>query len=264
MPFSFHENADKYFEIQYKDAKNNIIPFIEKKRKVRGKKVAELGCGEAGIIKAFEEIDCECYGVDLSEEKIRYAKKRHKKSNKVNIERKNIFEVKSEKNKFDIVLVKDTIEHVSPKKKLLEISKNILNKGGIMFVGFPPWQMPFGGHQQITDSMFGKTPFCHLLPKKIYKKYLKLIGEREGKIEHMMSLVETGLSIEEFEELISESGCHVVEKKYYMLNPIYEYKFGVRPIEQFPFVYEIPWIRNFLTTTVFYLLEFKGHAEPSP
>jgi hypothetical protein len=41
------------------------------------------------------------------------------------------------------------------------------------------------------------------------------------------------------------------------LNPIYKFKFGLKPIKQFGFIKAVSPIRDFLTTCVYYLIEQK-------
>ena len=45
-----------------------------------------------------------------------------------------------------------------------------------------------------------------------------------------------------------EAKCH------YLINPIYKYKFGWQPKKQFWVIKQIPFIRNFFTTCVYYLI----------
>ena len=48
----------------------------------------------------------------------------------------------------------------------------------------------------------------------------------------MIEIKETGISIERFEKIVDETGYKVVNKTHYLINPIYEYKFGWKPKEQ--------------------------------
>ena len=41
---------------------------------------------------------------------------------------------------------------------------------------------------------------------------------------------------------------------YYFINPNYEAKFGLKPREQVGFISSIPFVRNFLITTSYYLV----------
>ncbi|MBN2828705.1 MAG: class I SAM-dependent methyltransferase, partial [Candidatus Cloacimonetes bacterium] len=120
---------------------------------------------------------------------------------------------------------------------------------------FPPWQNPFGGHQQMCDTKMKYIPWMHLLPKNLYQVILTLNGERLDRIEGLMEVVDTRLTIERFEYLAYQSSLEILDKKFYLINPIYKYKFKLTPIEQLQFLAEIPYLRNFLTTTCYYLLK---------
>ncbi len=127
-----------------------------------------------------------------------------------------------------------------------------LNPGGVIFFGFPPWQMPFGGHQQVMRSkILSKIPYIHLLPSFLYKLLLKSFNEHP---DAFMEIKETGISIEQFEKIVDETGYKVMNKLHYLLNPIYEYKFGVKPKKQASLISHIPYLRNFFTTCVYYLI----------
>ena len=129
---------------------------------------------------------------------------------------------------------------------------HMLKDGGVIFFGFPPWQMPYGGHQQILKNKWlSKIPYYHMLPMGMYKSILKAAGEN---VKEMEEIKDTGISIERFEKISRESGYAIAHKKHYLFNPIYEYKFGVKPREQVGIIKNIPWLRNFFTTGVYYLL----------
>ena len=83
---------------------------------------------------------------------------------------KDIYQVDIEKDLnglFDIIVLKDVIEHIHDQAKLIGWMKNFLKPGGIVFFGFPPWYMPFGGHQQMCHSKISRLPYIHLLPRGI-------------------------------------------------------------------------------------------------
>ena len=76
MAFEFHKDKKRYFDIQYKTTRDHIIPFIEQNKKVMpDQKVLEIGCGEAGVLKAFLEKGCESVGIELSEQRVINASK---------------------------------------------------------------------------------------------------------------------------------------------------------------------------------------------
>ena len=79
-----------------------------------------------------------------------------------------------------------------------------------------------------------------------------MIGEDDNSIITLMEIYDTRISIERFERIIKKSGFQIKNKQHYLLNPIYKYKFGWKPIKQTPIIQAIPFVRNFLTTCVYY------------
>lgn len=254
--FDFQKDKAKYFDYQYKTAKEYIIPFLGKTKVDQSRKILEIGCGEAGVLKAFYEIGQDCLGIELSPSRVKLAKVFFKdlpKTGNIEFIVKNIYDINPEKDlkhKFDLIILKDVIEHIPEQGSFLKHLKEFLAPGGSVFFGFPPWYMPFGGHQQITSSKFTRLPYIHLLPRPIYKWLLR--NQRPEQQQELMELVDTGLSIEHFEKILRKTGYSIVQKKYFLTNPIYKYKFGLKPRKQFGLVSAIPYFRNFITTCAYY------------
>jgi SAM-dependent methyltransferase len=256
--FEFHADRKRYFDIQVENAEKYVIPFIEEKFAVKpGMRVLEIGCGEGGVLKAFINKGCTGVGVELDHGRAEKAKEflqEDIEAKKFVIVAKDIYQSDVEKDfngDFDIIVLKDVIEHIHDQPKLIGWMKTFLKPGGTIFFGFPPWYMPFGGHQQICKSFVSKLPYIHLLPRFIYKAILKSKGEH---IAAMMEIRDTGISIERFEKICKQKGYTVLNKKHYLLNPIYEWKFGWKPITQTKIISAIPFVRNFLTTCVYYCI----------
>src|SRR5688572_12264344 len=133
--------------------------------------------------------------------------------------------------------------------------KSFLNEDGYIFFAFPPWQMPYGGHQQVCKNSFlSKLPYYHLLPGGLYKAILKAGGENELTINELMEAKSTGISIEEFEKALAFNNLETLGKEHFLFNPIYSYKFGVKPKKQYSVIRNIPFLRNFFTTACYYLV----------
>ncbi len=245
--------------MQADNARVYIVPFVEKYKAVKpGMRVLEIGCAEAGVLKAFTEKGCVTVGVELDEPRLVLARefmKAELESGQISFVSKDIYKVdiKTELHgRFDIVILKDVIEHIHNQEKLIGWMKNLLLPGGVIFFGFPPWQMPFGGHQQImAGTVLSKVPYFHLLPMGLYKWILKTAKQDVASFEEIK---ETGISIERFEGIVKNTGYKVVNKTHYFINPIYTYKFGWKPKPQLGIISAIPWVRNFLTTCVYYLI----------
>lgn len=162
---------------------------------------------------------------------------------------KSIFAVKQ-----DIRLLKRY--NLSQKKFFLIKAKSLLKENGVIFLGFPAWQMPFGGHQQICkNKIVSHLPFIHLLPSFLYKTVLKLFGENSGCIKELLSIKQTKITIELFEGIIAESNVNIVDRCLWFINPHYKQKFNLKPRRIWGILENIKYVRNFFCTSCFYIIK---------
>lgn len=260
MALKHHKDHKARFDQQVENSTNYVLPFIEKTKAITpGTKVLEVGTGEGGVLKPFIEKGCYCVGVDLAPERIELANEfmaEEVAAKKVEFLLQNIYEDDFGKRFtgfFDVIMLKDVIEHVPEQANFIARLQQFLKPGGQIFFGFPPWYMPFGGHQQVCRNKWAsKLPYYHILPKFIYRGILKLAGEHPSVIKEMMEIKDTQITIEQFERIAKNNGLKILNKKHYLINPIYKYKFGLQPREQWGPVTHIPFLRNFVTTCVYY------------
>lgn len=265
MAFDYHSDRQLTFEYQVQNTTNYIIPFIESSLNVNeGMKVLEIGCGEGGVLKAFVKRGCICTGVDLHEYKLQLAEEYLKEdinAGKLRFIFKDIYDLVDDEgfnSRFDLVLLKDTLEHIHNQERLIRELKKLLNKNGHIYFGFPPWHMPFGGHQQVCSSkLLSVLPYFHLLPDPVYTGILKIFGEEKDTIDFLLETKETRITPARFERIIESEGYEIAARKFYLINPMYLYKFKVKPREQFSVISKIPYVKNFLTTTCDYLIKIK-------
>ncbi|HEY8689046.1 MAG TPA: class I SAM-dependent methyltransferase [Chitinophagaceae bacterium] len=256
--FDFHTDKKRYFEIQQENAEEYVIPFIETKFNLQpGNRILEIGCGEGGVLSAFIKKGCIGVGVELHESRLQLAMellKNEIEEKKITFIAKDIYKVTEQElgGKFDVIIMKDVIEHIHNQKKLLQRLHDLLLPNGVIFFGFPPWQMPFGGHQQMcTNKFLSKLPYYHLLPRKMYAWLLKKFDQPT---EDLLEIKDTGISIERFEKIVKQTNYKVIHKIHYLINPIYKYKFGWKARKQLPVLKSIPYIRDYFTTCVYYLI----------
>jgi hypothetical protein len=74
----------------------------------------------------------------------------------------------------------------------------------------------------------------------------------------MVEIKETGISIERFERLSKKNNYSIPLKQFYLINPIYKYKFNLKPRNQLSFLSAIPYFRNYWTSCVYYLIRKEG------
>lgn len=257
-----HTDPRRYFNEQARSTAKHIIPFIENVRKIEaGMNVLEIGCGEAGNLMPFLERGCFCTGVDYSTPKIETGKSfyaGHPQFEKMLLISDDIYNTKEFEAKFDIIILKDVIEHIHDQDKFLGLMKNLMAPDCIVFFAFPPWQNPFGGHQQICENkVLALLPYFHLLPARMYRSLLKIMGESNAKISSLLEIKETGISIERFENIYQKNGYVKLQKTLFFINPNYDVKFGLKPRKLTALFANLPVVRNFLCTCGYYLIAQK-------
>ena len=255
-----HLKRKTYFEEQAYTTEKYVIPFIEKVLKIEeGLKVLEIGCGEGGNLLPFLARGCIVTGVDILESKINNANdfySSHPARENIRLLCRDIYRAGGElRYKYQLILIRDVLEHIHDHNKFMGFIQTLLSPGGIIFFGFPPWQYPFGGHQQMCSSgILSKFPWLHLLPGGLYPFVLKLGGENKGTVDDLLEIRQTRITIERFERLLRNNNYSVKRKLFYFINPNYEIKFGLRPRKQIKLISSIPWLRNFFITTCYYLI----------
>lgn len=260
-----HINRFLYFQEQDTTTRKYVIPYLQSVISVdQSSSVLEIGCGEGGNLKPFLDIGCKpIVGVDILQEKILNAQvffSEHPNRSNISFYCSDIYKAQNP-GKFDIIIMRDVIEHIHDQERFMKLIKGFLSSGGKVFFGFPPWQNPFGGHQQICKSkILSRLPYFHLLPRSAYKIFLKLFGEKHQTIEDLLEIKQTGISIERFEKILKNTGYSIDKKTDYFINPNYETKFGLKPRKQLKFLALIPWLRNFYITSCYYVVSPKEQA----
>lgn len=256
--YDFHADRNRYFLMQYFVANDSVIPFIEKHKEIKpGMQVLDIGCGECGVLKAFLERGCTGTGIDTDGARFKEARSQlgiYIRNQKLQLFNDDIYEADRQMftGRYDVIILKDVIEHIHQQERLLSLLKTFLAEGGMIFFAFPPWQMPFGGHQQVCRSKWlSRMPYIHLLPLKWYRSLLQKLNEP---VDDLLDIRETRLSIERFQKMLRRQDYSVCSRKLYLLNPIYRYKFRLPPLQQPFFLSRLPGLRNLVTTCAYYLV----------
>lgn len=250
-----YQNRKRYFDELAATTRQYILPFIREHFLVtEGMEVLEVGCGEGGNLLPFAEAGCRATGIDIHPGKIEAAAALMADEGGVRVFCQNFFETEPDRL-YDLIVVHDVIEHITDKEAFLARLRLFLRPGGKLFFAFPAWQMPFGGHQQICRSRIAShLPFIHLLPEGLYRGMLRRCGESDAVIGELLDIRHCQTSIGPFRRLIARNGFRIVREQLYFINPHYEVKFGLRPRRLTPLIGKIPWIRNFFSTSCFYLI----------
>ncbi|MDL2230419.1 class I SAM-dependent methyltransferase [Alistipes sp. OttesenSCG-928-L06] len=259
-----HSDKELYFRELAATSREFYVDYVRRHASVgSGTSVLEIGCGEGGNLLPFAEQGCRVAGIDLAAAKIEKAREIFSDAGlKADFTAGDFFAMTEpeESDKYDIIVIHDVIEHIYDKAGFVRRLTAFLKPDGIVFWGFPAWQMPFGGHQQICKSrVCSVTPFLHLLPAPLYKGVLKAFGENEKMIGELLDIKRCKTPIERFERVVRQNGLAVTDRCLWFINPHYKQKFGLRPRKLWRWVGRVPYARNFFCTACFYLTR---HARP--
>ena len=187
---------------------------------VSGKRILEIGCAEAGLLKFYQNKGAICSGLELSDVRFNNA----------------------------LLLNESSVLHLFQANIF-----NLLKPGGKLFMSFPPKYCAYAGHQQTVPTLLGKLPYLHVLPNFIYKAYLNLISCPEKKINYLISTKETRISIRLMGNLVKSIGYHVIKESKWFLRPAYSFRFRLPKMKN-P-VSWIPGLDEVFSNGVLYLLE---------
>ena len=143
----FSKLADEWWDVKGKFKPLHLfnpirIEYIKEKIKnyfnknnnfLEGLKILDIGCGGGLISEPMSRLGGEVTGIDASERNIKIAKLHAEKNNlKIRYLKKSPEQL-NEKNKFDVVLNLEVVEHVDNLDLYLSSCYKLLNDNGIMF-----------------------------------------------------------------------------------------------------------------------------------
>ena len=127
----------KFNPIRIKYIKESVIENFKlqnnEKLPLKGIDLLDIGCGGGLLSEPMCRLGATVTGIDASEKNIEIAKI-HAKKNNLNINYICTSPEKIQKEKFDVILNMEIVEHVENVDLFLDSSSNLLKKNGLMFV----------------------------------------------------------------------------------------------------------------------------------
>ncbi len=243
--------AEKHFYEQRTFAEQYLMPHLKNHiPDFFNKTVLEVGCAEGGFPDYLQQLNIKTVGIELEDHRLEIGKK---KNSQLELYAGNITDSNLHKQigkTFDIIVMRDVIEHVPDRKSTFQNIWDFLNPGGYFFITFPPKFSPFAGHQQHAQSFLRYTPWVTFLPKPIWYSTGKMLGEDRNFLDSVRRNFRHGLSIRKFEKIFQAQGFQPVLKEVYLLRPIFKFRLST-PIIRLP---NITFLREFFATGCEYLL----------
>lgn len=235
----FDSWAAYYTRYQSELARRFLIPFVESSGlSLKGLDLLDVGCGDGGATREFaSRSGGRAVGLDIDDFQ-------WEGGGEVEFRKADILDqevARSLEGQFDLVMLRDVIEHIADKERMFGYLKAALRGRGHVFVTFPPYYSAFGGHQQVelTASKLRYLPYMHAHPR-------------------LRHIARTRMTIGGFERMAKHVGLDVCSRRLFALRPSFELRYGLPTLG-----FAMPWlrgVREVLCTGAYYLLEWEGDS----
>jgi SAM-dependent methyltransferase len=133
---------------------------------------------------------------------------------------------------FDLVLMHDVLEHIPDYEGAVVAVARALRPGGQLFVTFPPYFSPFGGHQHQSAGWVRNVPYLHVLPARVFFRTVRPTANEymsaEGAREDMVSVRDTKLTLGAAERAFARAGLELVDRDLFLMRPEYTVRYGIK------------------------------------
>jgi len=152
-----------------------------------GQRLCDLGCGYGTFVLVCRQTCIDATGVDLAEYQIKFGRKRMK----YELPNDNIsaaYQFGDARNtgmpekSFDVVSAWNVLEHIKDYDKVIQEAYRLLKPGGY-FVGIAPNYCAF------RNEAHYQVPWLPLLPRRLAKFYLQILGKRADFFENEIHYV---------------------------------------------------------------------------
>jgi len=217
-----------YFEYERQIAVAHLIPWLEEREAWPAARVLDVGCGYGGTLAALKAAapGCEAVGIDLDAEMVREGRARTQGS--IELIATDFFAWAG--SSFDLILMRDVLEHIRRPAHALQRAATMLEVGGRIYASFAPYYGPFGGHQQNGAGIFSHCPWVHYLPPALFRKLVPVRGNSyktlDALLADMTSVDDTRLTLKGFDAAARACSLRVQSLQLFLSRPDYRFKFG--------------------------------------
>jgi SAM-dependent methyltransferase len=161
-----------------------------------------------------------------------------------------------EEGPFDIILLRDVVEHLEDLDVALRGMASHLAPGGVLFIVFPPYYSPYGAHQQILPRRtigpvaWNKLPWLQLLPDAMFRRIAA--GDTPANDE-VMRIRGIRLTLSRFWRDVRDADLTIRHHQLYLSRPTFTLRYGL-PVVGAGVLGRIPVFRELFVTAGYFLV----------
>jgi SAM-dependent methyltransferase len=180
-----------------------------------GKRVLEVGCGHGAMSVEIAQAGASVVGVDLDEGRIAFANRNVAQQFPHLLDRLTFRAADATSlpvdEPFDVIISKDTFEHVADVASLLRaLGERLVRPDGLIYAGFSPlYYSPFGDHGRTGL----KVPWAHAaLPRRVV--YAAAARHNGHPVASLLDIGLNGNTPAQFRAAFEESGLRLLDIAY--------------------------------------------------
>lgn len=220
--------AEKHHWEQKKYTNEYLIPYLDKNLNLLSQKeikILEVGCAEGGTQAALYEKGIYCEGVELEEGRAKIAQDKLAGTAKVTVgDITKMSSLDLNYSPYDIIVMRDVIEHIYDKKSAFENLHALLKDNGYLFITFPLKYSPYAGHQQNSKTWLKFVFYILLFPRAI-RDFLCKLAKEEKYIEEFSYLRKCALTYQKLKKL-TKKDWQIFRVDFFISRPVYKQRFG--------------------------------------
>lgn len=249
--------ALSYFDYELAVGRDILVPWLKTKMRFHNLTVGDFGCHQGGILQALRETGevVAGNGYDLNQAAIQtspFVGDEH-----FQIQVGDVTQLDAAHPRFNLILIRDVLEHIPDYATVVEKAFACLQPGGLLFVSFPPYYSPFGGHQQLASNAAKLLPYIHYLPEGLFNTlvqtedstYMTALSAQED----MQSVRQTRLTLSKAEQAFQQAGFQMAGAEYFLSRPEFKVRYGIPALSAGP-LGRLWGLRELYVMGVYYLL----------
>lgn len=251
-----------YFDYELAVGREILVPWLKKQMLLEGLHIGDFGCHQGGILQALRETGgvSSGRGYDLNEAAIKNSPFLGDMDFSLQIGDVTLLDATDQR--FNLIMIRDVLEHIPNYETVVDTAYRCLQPGGHLFISFPPYYSPFGGHQQLSSNVARIVPYLHYLPEWLLFKLVKITDTSYMSAacarEDMESVRHTRLTLTKAEHAFKRTGFHLKGCQYFLSRPEFKIRYGIPALDA-GVLGDIAIVRELLVMGVYYLLQKPGH-----